>query len=149
MYTQFAKTKTAMVNKIRKDTKNTINVWIWLQHSIFAIKTSDYLPEDYSLSRAYTYKDSDGSLSGEYLTLVYKNGKGNEISVFERLLNEETAFEAGTDGSLEEVTINGRTAAMMHETSLSFETEDNVSVTINTYGNVSKEELLKIAKGMK
>lgn len=38
MYTQFAKTKTAMVNKIWKNTKNTINVWIWLQHSIFAIK---------------------------------------------------------------------------------------------------------------
>lgn len=38
MYAQFAKTKIAMVDKIWKDTKNTTNVWIWLQHFIFALK---------------------------------------------------------------------------------------------------------------
>lgn len=38
MYAQFTKTKIAMVDKIWKDTKNTTNVWIWLQHFIFALK---------------------------------------------------------------------------------------------------------------
>ena len=60
-----------------------------------------------------------------------------------------TAFEAGTDGSLEELTVNGRIAALTNDSSLSYETEDNISVTIRTYGNVSKAELVKIAESVK
>jgi len=119
------------------------------ENAVFDIKTPEYLPEDYTLDRVYTYKNEDGTPSSEYITLVYKNAESKEITFFERILNEETAFEAGTDGSLEELTVNGRIAALTNDSSLSYETEDNISVTIRTYGNVSKAELVKIAESVK
>ena len=112
--------------------------------SAFDIKTPDYLPEGYSLSKVYTYK---GDNSNYYITLVYANDSGNDITIHERLLNEETAFELGTDGSLDEITINGRTAVIINGHSLDFETEDSVYVGISS--NISRDELIKIGESIK
>lgn len=118
-------------------------------NTVFDIKTPNYLPEDYSLSRIYTYKNDDGSISGEYMTLVYKNSNSKEIIIHERILNENTAFEAGTDGTVKEITINGRTAVIMDGRSLNLETEDNVSVGIYSKGNISEAELIKISESIR
>jgi len=125
------------------------NLKLAKENAEFDIKAPEYLPNDYTLDRVYTYKTEEGLPSSEYITLVYKNTDSKEITILERILNENTAFEAGTDGSLEELSINGRIAALTNDISLSYETEDNVSVTINTHGNVSKDELVKIAESIK
>ncbi len=115
----------------------------------FDIKCPQYLPEGFSLERAYTYKDSDGSISGYYMTLEYRDQEGKTFSVYERLLNDETAFEMSTDSNIEEMTINGRKTVIIDDKSANFETEDNVSVMIAAKGNVSKDELIKIAESIK
>lgn len=117
--------------------------------TVFDIKTPDYLPEGYIFSECYGFADENGEMSGEYMNIKYKNESGKEIIIFERILNEDTAFEAGTDGTLDEIDINGRKAVIMNGTSLNFETEDNVSVGISTKGNVSEAELIKIAESIK
>ncbi len=115
---------------------------------LFDIKSPLYMPNGYEFERAYTYKDNNGNISGYYITLEYKNAEDKIISVSERLLNEETAFEISTDGNIEEMTINGRKTAIIDDRTAGFETEDNVSINIATKGNVSKDELIRIAESM-
>lgn len=115
----------------------------------FDIKVPEYLPAGYSLSRAYTYKGDDGSVSGLYMTLEYKNEKNKKIVIFERLLNEETAFEAGGDSEIEETEINGHKAVITGGRSIDWETEDSVSVGISGQGNISRAELIKMAQSVK
>ena len=117
------------------------------KNTVFDIKTPEYVPDGYELTSIYAYTDSDGNASGEYLNLLYTDSEGNEIKFFERVINENTAFEAGTDGKLDVLAVNGRTTVIMNESSLYFETEDLVSVGIN--GNIGVDELIKIAESVK
>ncbi len=110
----------------------------------FDIKLPAYLPEGYTVSRIYGFGDS-----GYYRYFDYTNANGDTIFVFERLLNDETAFEAGTDGTLEELEINGRKAVLMDGSGIDWETEDSVSVGIETNGCISREELIKMAESTK
>lgn len=114
----------------------------------FDIKVPEYLPEGYELARVYTYADDDGSVSGDYMTILYKNDNGKTITIFERILNEETSFEMGTESEIKEITINGRKAALIGGTTLGLETSDSVSVSIHTHGNVSEAELIKMAESI-
>lgn len=117
--------------------------------AVFDIKFPHYIPKGYELERVYTYKDSDGGISGQYMTIEYKNSKGDLLHIFERILNEETAFISSTDGTVEETEINGRKAAIQNDNFIGWETEDNVSVEIATRGNISKEEMIKMAESVK
>ncbi len=114
----------------------------------FDIKIPEYLPEGYELDRVFTYTDGKGGYSGDYMTLVYKNGE-KDIHIFERIINDETAFSAGTDGTLEEIELNGVTAVIMDGTSIDWETKDSVSVGISAKGNITKDELIKMAESTK
>lgn len=114
----------------------------------FNIKVPKYIPDGFEFAQAYAFKDEDGNASGIYRTMEYTDKNGKKLVLSERLINEETAFTAGTDGKLEEIEINGRKVIIMDDSSLSFETEDNVSVSIFTKGNIAKDELVKMAKSM-
>ncbi len=117
----------------------------------FDIKTPDILPDGYTLLRAYSFKNSDGVIepgSSFYMNMEYVNGD-KKIAIMERLLNEETAFEAGTNGSMEEIDINGCKGIIMDNSSIHFETKDGISVEIMGRGNLNRDELIKIAKSIK
>ncbi len=121
-----------------------------IQNSIdFDIKLPEYIPEGYSFLRAYQFKDEDGSVSGLYANIEYKNDEDNKIFIHERLINDETAFESSTDGTIEEIEINGRKAVIQDDDNIDWETEDNVSVGISTKGNITKEEMIKMAESVK
>ena len=115
----------------------------------FDIKYPKYIPEGFSFNRAYTYKNDDGSISGYYMTLEYTNSEGKDINIMERLLNDETAFKMSTDSELKEMVINGRKTIIDDGRNADFETEDSVSVSIHTKGNVSEDELIKITESIK
>lgn len=117
----------------------------------FAIKVPEYIPEGYSFTRAYAFKDNNGEVkpgSSFYMNLEYTNGD-KKMLVFERLLNEETAYESGTDGKIEELKINGCRAVIMDNASIQWETKDNISVDIAGRGFIGRDELVKIADSVK
>lgn len=116
--------------------------------SSFNIKVPQYLPEGFIFSRAYTYKEDDGSGSGDYLTIEYTDNKGREISILERTLNEQTKFTMCTDGKIEEITINGMKAVLSNNKNIDFETSDNVSVALYGYKGIDKNELIKTAESI-
>lgn len=117
--------------------------------AVFNIKVPEYIPDGFEFSRAYAYADTNGDISGEYMTLEYKNKKGHNIRVFERILNEETAFTSSTDGTIEETEVNGRKAVIVNEESIYWETENNVSVGISAKGKITKDEMIKMAESVK
>lgn len=114
----------------------------------FDIKTPSALPDNFSLSRVYTFTDENGNTSGMYMNMVYSDGNGREIIFMERLINDETSFESGTDGKIEEIKINGRTAVISAE-SVAWETADMVSVSVFDHAGLSREELIKLAESVK
>lgn len=128
--------------------KNYASIEEAQSNSVFDIKLPEYLPKGYELSRVYTYTDNEGNAGGKYITLEYKNEKGKEITIFERILDDETRFTTSTDGTLEELTINGRKAVLMDKNDIEWETDDNVSVSIIAH-NISKSEIIKMAESTK
>ena len=114
----------------------------------FDIKVPQKLPEGYKLDRVYAYTDEKGNYSGDYMTLKYTNGD-NDIMIFERIINDDTAFESGTNGELEEIKLNGRTAVVEGDNSINWETADDVSVGIYVHGGLTKAEMIKFAKSVK
>lgn len=115
------------------------------QHASFDVKLPSYLPEGYTFENAYFFKEDDGSVSGDYLFVHYKNADGKKIIIDERIINDETAFEAGTDGSIEETKINGHKAVIMDGKSVDWEA-DGASYGVN---GPDKQEAVKIAESMK
>lgn len=99
------------------------------------------LPEGFSFLGA-AYFDT----SGYYLTLIYANGDGDEIYVSERLINEETAFETGSNEKIEEIEISGHKAVLTGDHSIDWES-DGVAVGINAHG-ISREALIAMAESM-
>ena len=114
----------------------------------FDIKVPETLPEGYKLDRIYTYTGDSDNYSGDYMTLRYVSGD-DEIMIFERIINDETAFASGTSGELEKIKLNGRTAVVEGNSSINWETDDDVSVGIYVHNGMSKAEMIEFAKGVK
>lgn len=101
----------------------------------------EYLPEGYNFYGASAY-------GNEYLFVYYK--KGNDyIMLHERIINDETSFEDGTDGKLEEVKINGVDAVIVDRKYIGWE-QGNVFVEVNFCNTKQdkKSQLVKIAKSI-
>ena len=113
----------------------------WLD---FEAKLPEYLPDGYSFMGAAASDDVR-----YYLFAYYINEQTGEYFMLdERLLNEETAFEAGTDGTIEEISINGHPAVIMDNRSVDFEIGD-VSVGVSGRGVLTRDELIKISESIK
>lgn len=108
----------------------------------FDMKAPETLPEGFDFYGA-TYNDN----GGEYLFIYYINAEGDYFAVHERLINDETAYAAGTDGTIEELEINGHTAVLMDERTLDWEA-DGISISILGRGFITKEELIRMAETM-
>ena len=113
----------------------------------FKAKLPTDLPEGYTFSRAELYKDENGKVeNSKYLSLYFENAvTGKVIYVQERFADEETAYEICTDGTVEEVDINGAKAILADGKNLDWEA-DGLLFGISTRNNISVEELIKMAK---
>lgn len=118
------------------------------EDAAFDIKAPVYIPDGYSFDRAYTYTEENGDTSGYYMTLEYTDGSDKTITIFERLINDETAFVSSGDGEIRETVINGMTAVITSGTNIDFEMPDSVSVGIHTHGNIPEDEMIKMAESV-
>lgn len=118
-----------------------------IKAAAFDIKLPSYIPEGWEISKIYTYADDEGAFSGDYISIEYKNGD-KDMTIMERLINENTSFTYSTDGDMEEIDLNGKKAVISNGRNLDFETGDGVSVSVHSMGNVTKDELVKIAESV-
>ena len=115
----------------------------------FDLKTPGYIPAGYSFARVEAFKDDNGVVSGDYRNILYTNEEtGREIWFMERRIDENTAFTTGTDGSMEELDINGRKAVIMDDEDIDWETEDGVSISLMTDGDIARDEIIKMAESV-
>ncbi len=112
----------------------------------FKALTSDKVPDGYSFDYASLYLDDSGKPSGDYIDIYYKKGQ-EQIFIQERRLSEETAYTAGTDGTVQETSVNGHKAALENGHSLTWNA-GNVNIYVSAQ-NVTDNELMDFAESMK
>lgn len=113
----------------------------------FVPQLPSYLPAGYTFDTAYFVKDNNGNASGDYLFVEYKNGE-KKFTIHERIINDETAYEDGAIGEIEELTINGNHAAL-YDNTITWETNGiSVEILAGQCG-FDRTEILKIAESVK
>lgn len=118
-------------------------------HLNFKAMLPAYLPDGYGFYGAELFKNSDGTASGDYLNIYYKNhASGKSFVVMERILNDDTAFTSTTDRTIEETKVNGCKAVLEDDKTLSWET-GNISISIAGRDALSRNELFEVAESVK
>ncbi len=119
-------------------------------YTAFDVKLPTYLPEGYQFDRIELYKDEKGTVeNSKYIDVYYTNeSTSNYIFMQQRLSDEETGYETGTGGTVEEAKVNETEALIMDSDSIHWEV-NGVLYHINSRGGFSKEELLKVAESIK
>ncbi|MEW9094138.1 MAG: DUF4367 domain-containing protein [Clostridiaceae bacterium] len=115
----------------------------------FEAKLPSYLPEGYKFERAELYKREDGSIGDKVIDLWFVNEKTEKtIYMQQRFACEEMKYADGTEGTVEELKINGVDAVIIDDRSIDWE-YNNVLYGLSGRGNISKDELIKIAESIK
>ena len=118
-------------------------------HLNFKAMLPSYLPGGYAFYGAELFKTGDGAVSGDYLTIHYKNhATGKWFVVMERILNSDTAYTLATGGPIEEVKVNGCKAVLQDNRTLSWET-GNISISIAGREALAGNALFKVAESVK
>jgi|GEM_PF-2156375 len=107
----------------------------------FNVLVPDYLPAGYSFKEAQGY----GSAS-DCIDLNYK-GDGQDIILMQKLMNEQTYVTYATNGSVEQVDINGAVGVWIESYSLVWE-RDGVNYSLYCK-DLNKDEAIKIARSIK
>ncbi|WP_053954976.1 DUF4367 domain-containing protein [Inediibacterium massiliense] len=119
------------------------------KYTCFNVLLPTYLPKGYELDKGEFYKDEKGNVSKKYIDLYFTNKKtGKYISMQQRFADEETAYETGTDGKIEKVKMNGVDAVISDDRYIDWEM-NNVLYRLSGRGEITKDELIKIAESMK
>lgn len=103
------------------------------------------VPEGFSPTEIYNYMDSDQEKS-DYLTILYTNESGDKIHYDARLCTPETAYSIGTDGTIEQIQINGHTAVLIDGHEVMWE-QDGQQLYLRGTG-ISSEALIEMAQSM-
>lgn len=112
------------------------------EHLCFDYYFPSYLPEGYKFEYATVWQDSD-----QYVNFYFTDDTGGYLFMQQRELTEETAYESGTDGVVEEVTVNGYKAALSNGSTLDWE-YDGVAICLASRGLLSTEDLMKMAESL-
>ncbi len=107
----------------------------------FTAKLPDYVPENFEFFGA--------TADGDYLFLYYREKEtGSFFAIHERAINDETAFQSSTDGSLIETTVNGNKAVLMDGDCLDWET-DGIAIGVMGRNVISTTDVYKVADSIK
>lgn len=117
------------------------------KYANFHVLFPTYLPEGYTFDRAELYKDGE-QVSGKYVDLYFTN-KETKGTIFmqQRFPDEETAFATSTDGTLEQLSINGVTAILMDNYKLNWETK-NAMYSLSSK-DLTKADLIRLAESIR
>ena len=118
-------------------------------YTCFNVILPNYLPEGYQFDRAEFYKGEDEVVeNSKYISLFFTNEDTEKyIYMQQRFADEETAYEAG-GSKVEEIKINGVDAVIYDDRNIDWEAK-SVIYGISAKGEVTKDELIKIAESIK
>ncbi len=103
----------------------------------------------YEFVKAELYTNNDGTVSGDFVSLEYKNTEtGKPLYSNQRILNEETAFGMATDEEIREVVVNGNKGVIIGDDTIDWE-ENGASYNISSRGNITGDDLIAAAESMK
>lgn len=118
-------------------------------YTCFNVILPSYLPEGYKFDRAEFIKHDDGTVSDKYINLYFTNKEtGKYIFMQQRFACEETKSVSSTDGKIEKIKVNGVDAILSDNRYIDWEA-NNVIYALSGRGEITKEELIKIAKSIK
>lgn len=119
-------------------------------YTSFDVKLPKYLPDGYKFDRIELYKDENGKVeNSKYISIYYTNvSTGEYMSMQQRFSDDETGYTTGTDGTVEQVQVNGAPALIMDDRSIDWEA-NGVLYHITSRGAFDKDELLKVAESVK
>ena len=109
----------------------------------FKASVPEYIPEGFKFHGAAYSKGE-----AEYLFIYYMNGEGEYFCIHERIINDDTAYTASTNGTVEEIDINGNKAAVMDKDEISWE-ENGISIDVMGRDVIEYDDLLKVAESIK
>lgn len=120
------------------------------KYTCFNVILPSYLPEGCKFDRAQFYKDENGTVSNsKYVDLYFTNElTGKYIWMQQRFADEETGYEFSTDGEIEKVKVNEVDAVICDGKSIDWEA-NGVLYGLFGKGEISKDELIKIAESIK
>lgn len=150
----FSNGKIRTVNEDKKEDENNLIVKDpneLNKHTCFKVKLPSYIPKDYEFSRAEFYRDKNeiDVKDSKYIGIYFTNNKtGKFIYMQQRKSDKETAYETGTDGNIEKVKLNGVEGVLQDDKNLDWE-YNNVLYGLSGKGNISKDELIKMAESIK
>ncbi|MBZ9622357.1 DUF4367 domain-containing protein [Clostridium sp. FP2] len=121
------------------------------EYTCFDVKLPTFLPKGYKFDRAEVYKEKNETKvkNSKYIDLYFTNKEtGKFIFMQQRFPDETTKFASGTDGTIEEIKINGVNAVISENRNIDWETK-NALYNLSGRGGITKSELIKIAESIK
>ncbi|MEL7565920.1 MAG: DUF4367 domain-containing protein [Dehalobacterium sp.] len=115
----------------------------------FDFSLPGYMPEGYTFDRIQLYNDENGKPieNCEYANVYFSNGDhAKDIYLQLRLMNEETAYEAGI-GKVEEIEINGN-KGVIGEGHIDIEIDGVMYMFMAGAAGINHEQLIKIAESV-
>lgn len=119
------------------------------QYTSFKVKLPSYLPKGYEFEKATFFKGESGTVKNtDYIDLYFTNKEtGKYIFMQQRRASKETAYEAGTEGKVEKVKVNG-VDALVYDNTIDWE-YNGVIYGMHGRGGATNNELIKIAESIK
>ncbi|MBZ9633918.1 DUF4367 domain-containing protein [Clostridium sp. FP1] len=121
------------------------------EYTCFDVKIPTFLPEGYKFDRAEVYKEENETKvkNSKYIDLYFtKKETGKFIFMQQRFPDETTKCASGSDGTIEEIKINGVNAVISDDRNIDWETKNAVYM-LSGRGGITKSELIKIAESIK
>ncbi|WP_339317170.1 DUF4367 domain-containing protein [Paenibacillus sp. FSL R10-2734] len=119
------------------------------EYTMFDVGLPEYLPDGYAFDRAEFYKNDNGEVikNSKYIDLYFINKATNErITMQQRYADEETAYEMSTDGTIENVEINGVDAVFWNGKAIDWEANGVLYGVVSS--SLDKDDLTKVAESI-
>lgn len=146
-----ALTKEEYEEQERIEEENTFTVTdprLLSDYTTFPVLLPASLPEDIRFSHAKFVRSRDSGERLRWTNLYFVNGKGEEVLLLqEREDSPEMAYVSATDGTVEEITVAGHSAALVNGNEIDFE-RDGTLLSLIAKAPLTCEELIAVAESI-
>lgn len=118
------------------------------KHACFKVVLPSYLPEGYKFDRAEFSKGNEGEILDKFVNLYFVNGKTGKTMYMQQRFACEGMNSVSDAEKVEKIKINGVDAVISNDRYIDWE-YNKVIYSLSVKGNITKDELIKIAQSIK